>query len=158
MEKILLGVAHSKGEMDKDGKKYQYDNMVLYCVDYDEPETVGFSYAKGVEPVKVRTSEFFEICGVSPRKFIEEFQEKYMYHKLRERGSLNKYKRYVVDEITFSGETCFEIAERREKEASESFEADDPFNADYDDNSKEVNFADEFEEDVATGTLRKKKE
>ena len=156
MEKILLGVARSKGEMEKDGKKYQYDNMVLYCVDYDEPETVGFSYAKGVEPVKIRTSEFFEICGVSPRKFVEEFQEKYMYRKLRERGSLNKYKRYVVDEITFSAETCFEIAKRREEEALESDV--DPFDVDYEDTSSEVNFGDDYEEDEASGVLRKKKE
>lgn len=156
MEKILLGVAHSKGDMEKDGKKVVFDNMLLYCVDYDEPNTVGFSFAKGVEPIKIRTSEFIEICGVHPKKFIEDFQEKYMYRKVRERGSLNKYKRYVVDEITFSAENCFDIAKRREEEAFEA--AEDPFEAGYDDVSKEVNFGDDFEEDVASGTLRKKKE
>jgi len=145
MEKILLGVARSKGKMEKDGKKYSYDNIVLYCVDYDEPETVGFSFAKGVEPIKVRTNEFSEICGVHPRKFIEDFQEKYMYRKVRERGSLNKYKRYVVDEITFTSDTCFEIAKRREEEA---LEADaDPFEVGYDDISKEVDFNDDYEKD-----------
>lgn len=156
MEKILIGVSHSKGEMEKDGKKISFDNMLLYCVDYDEPEIVGFSFAKGVEPVKVRTSEFQEICGVHPRKFIEEFFEKYMYRKIRERGSLNKYKRYVVDEITFSTETCFDIAKRR---AEENFESGvDPFDAGYDDVSEAVNFGDEFEEDLVTGALKKKNE
>lgn len=156
MEKILLGVARSKGEMEKDGKKYSYDNMLLYCIDYDEPETVGFSFAKGVEPVKIRTSEFQEICGVHPRKFIEEFQEKYMYRKLRERGSLNKYKRYVVDEITFSSEDCFTIAKRREEEVVDPFEQQDPFFNDSEDVSVEPSFSDDFEEDLSGNLIKKK--
>ena len=125
MKKILVGFKRSAGDFtDKKGKKVEFDNVWLYCMDFEEPDTCGFTGAieqgEGKVPAyKVKTSDFEEVVGITFPEFVTDFAEKYQYHRMRAMFEENDYGDAVVTQIKFSDLTCFDLLKKqREAEAA----------------------------------------
>ena len=175
MKKILVGVKRSYGSMEKDGKKIPFDNIVLYLMDYKGGDYVeGFILPSGAIPksgdssnssamIKIKTSAFKTIVGVSPKRFIEEFAQKYIFRKIRIIGSQNDYGRFEVDEIQFSKKDCYALYDEEQRLKEDAFDdtSDDSSEPDFfdgEDPEDEIDPfgedpADEFELDKATGEV-----
>lgn len=109
MKKILIGAVRSKGSFTEGKKSVTYDNIKLYLADYRDGKTHGFSVGSNYEPVKIKTTDFAEVSGISVKEFLSNFEKKYMFHKVRVIGEQNDYGRFDVEEIKISEKKCFEL-------------------------------------------------
>lgn len=174
MKKILIGAKRNYGDMPVEGSKkgIKFDNMMLYLADFDDFEAQGFTVkpfnkdgkANKNLTVKIRTSEFKEIVGIHPKKFLENFKERYMFHKVKVSGVVNDYGEIDIDRVMLSKKDCFELRDEEiaeEKAAENNMFTDDPFDDDGDD-SEDVGFVpekdefDEFDVDEETGEVTEK--
>ena len=102
MQKVLLGYSHSHGVIKESG--IAFDNINLYVGDIDEGDIdnggcVGI--APYSDPIKVKTTEFKNIVGMTFAVFCEKFQELQFCPVLDSYG-LNRYKRPILSMIRFA--------------------------------------------------------
>ena len=169
MKKVLIGAVRSKGDFKDGKKKIKYDNIKLYLANYREYHDHGFTFDKNVEPVKIRTADFFEVVGISHQEFLKNFQRKYMFHRVRVIGEENDYGRTDVIEVKISVKDCFtlykELKEEKEnsdyseededdsEELDEGEELDDYSEEELDEDEEEESF-DDFNLDTDTGEVK----
>ncbi len=102
MQKVLIGYSHAKGVIEENG--VAYDNLNLYCADYNEGELdkggcVG--YKPYGEPVKVKFSEFEKLTGVSPSYFFSNFEATYFNSYVQAFYEVNIYGRKKLAYVRF---------------------------------------------------------
>ena len=156
MKKILIGAERSKGSFEDGKRQIKYDNIKLYLANYRDNKGHGFSISKNIEPVKIRTVDFTEITGITPKEFLSTFEKNYMFKKVRVIGEENDYGSIDVTEVRFSEKSCFELwKEIREREAEAALakaledDSDDDYDEDEDDDF-------DYEEIDTVGKIDKK--
>ena len=105
MQKVLLGYSHSHGVIKESG--IAFDNINLYVGDIDEGDLnnggcVGI--APYPDPIKIKSSEFFNIVGMSYDEFRARF-EQLQFRPVLDSYGLNRYKRPILSMIRFVEDT-----------------------------------------------------
>ena len=101
MQKVLIGYTHSHGVIKESG--VAFDNINLYVADCDEGNIddggcVGF--APYSDPIKVKTSEFYSIVGLSYDEFRARFSQDLQFRQVIDTYGLNRYKRPILQTLT----------------------------------------------------------
>lgn len=169
MENIIIGCRRNKGVItdEKTGKKTSFDSISIYAAEFRELGGQGFqTSAKGANVVKVRTNEFYEVVGIKPKLFLEKFEEKFMFHKVRVLFEKNKFGREEVSSVKISKKDCYTLWQE-EQDALADLDDEDEDELDDSDEALEAAFADEepesdfdeldneeFDVDTSTGEVK----
>lgn len=149
MKKVLVGAVRSKGSFKENGRNIKYDNVKLYLANYREAKCKGFSFDKNLEPVKIKTSDFADVAGISVKEFLSKFEKEYMFHRCRVIGEENDYGRIEVVEVKFSQENCFVLNKKLEQQRKDAEEdvCDEDDEDDYDEEYEDEEDSEDDEED-----------
>ena len=169
MENIIIGCRRNKGVItdENTGKKTPFDSISIYLADFRELDGKGFqTNAKGGVVVKVRTHEFLDVVGIKPKTFIENFEEKFMFHKCKVLFEKNKFGRDVVSSVKISKKDCYKLWQE-EQDALADLDEDDEDELEDSDEALDAAFADEepasdfdeldneeFDVDTSTGEVK----
>lgn len=166
MENIIIGCRRNKGVItdENTGKKTPFDSISIYLADFRELDGKGFqTNAKGGAVVKVRTHEFLEVVGIKPKSFLENFEEKFMFHKCKVLFEKNKFGRDVVSSVKVSKKDCYVLWQEEQDALSdlddedELEEGEDSLEAAFSDDEPEADFegidVDSFDVDTDTGEV-----
>ncbi|MBQ8289970.1 MAG: hypothetical protein IJY01_03775 [Clostridia bacterium] len=134
MENILIGVRRNKGELtDKDtGKKTPFDSISLFVADFRELGGKGFGISAKAYVVKVKTSTFYEVTGIKPKAFIEAFEEKFMFHKVRVFIEKNKFGKEIISSIKISKKDCYKLWQEEQDALADLDDEDEEDSSDVD--------------------------
>ena len=165
MENILLGVRRNKGvlEDEKTGKKTPFDSVSLFIGDFRELGGKGFGISPKAYVVKIKTEAFYEVTGIRLKAFIEAFEEKFMFHKIRVYFEKNKFGKEIISSVRITKKDCYKLWQEEQDALSdlddEDEDDDNSVDAIFDDNpdvAGGIEGLEDFDMDVNTGEVIEK--